>query len=713
MNTEIVVKNYVIKADSVAYIVRGANVSNVPPLISVILPVYGISEGVLKRCLDSILSNKTMLPIEIIAVDDGNDDDGVTLKTLVEYADANDNFFVINQANSFAGVARNAGIAIAKGKWIHFFDPDDWVGKSVYSDICSLISKFPDADIIKFNTPNFRHEVQESACNRYLTSEDDKLSAVSGMLVTPWSGVVKKEFIDNSGIRFSDTRRSNDSRFFWDCFVHANKVCVSSECIDYWYRPGASSSAYTQSKYLDDIFQYYWETMMSVAEYSPRLWVPIKKCAIHYVVWIVDHLLHNRNVSESIKRSAHVRLSRFLYQIVGWQDGLHRSTVSYWSGFLGYEEKWSSMLCDDVRMRLSIGSMLGRLYRNIGRKLNVLGIGSGSALPFRCMLDSNMVDRMVCVYPDGSTPADESAINDVPILDRHNVLTVSGIDMPLPEDFKPDLIFFDDRKAKYDKNSVITWLKTIFTDKYAIGWNRNWELSVIFGEPDEMFCYGHKLKNNYSFQSRNYMGIKCSLDDLMSKSFVICMNDDEYRTCCQRFKQAGFEIVPRKANACRMSKKHLGGTIAHWSIVQMAACLDWPYVVVFESDATPRKNCAKMLSDLFENGLPESATHIVLGNMMYIDTPGEEISISDLYGGRYGKIVKDLWGAQAVIYLKKGYESVLKSLPACNSDHYLQVSDMAFATTTNYFLKCNKPGHLQYDDFMRDKENVINFVGFD
>jgi glycosyltransferase involved in cell wall biosynthesis len=711
MDTEIAVKNSIIKADSVAYIVRGTNISNITPLLSIIIPVYGIPEGMLKRCLNSILSNETTWPIEIIAVDDGNDDGGAILKTLVEYADANDNFFVMHQANSFAGVARNAGIAMAKGKWLHFFDPDDWVGETAYSDICSLISKFPDADIIKFNTPNQRHGVR--ACNRYLVSEDDKLSAASGMLVVPWNGVVKKEFIDKRGIRFSDTRRSNDSRFFWDCFVHAGKVCVSSECIDYRYSPGASSSVYTHSKYLDNLFQYYWETMMSVAADSPRVWRPIKKYIIQYIVRTIDYLLQHRNVPKNRKQSAHVMLSRFLYQIGGWQDGLKRSTISYWSRFLGSEAKWARMRCDAIRMRLSMGSMLGRLYRNVGRKLNILGIGSGSALPFRCMLDSNMVDRMVCVYPDGFTPADASAIDDMYILDSHNILTVSGMDVSLPEDLKPDLIFFDDRNVKYDKKLVIDWLKTIFTDKYAIGWGCDWELSVAFGDPDETFCYGHKLKIDYGFQDRTDMGIKCSVDDLMSKSFVICMHDDEYRTCCQRFKQAGFEIMPRKAYGYRSQSKHRGCSISHWSIVNMAACLDWPYVVVFEADATPRKNCARMLSDLLDNGLPESATQIALGNMMYIDTPGEKISICDLYGGRYGKIVKDLWGSQAVIYLRKGYKSVLDSLPAHNSDHYLQLSDMAFATTTNYFLQCDKTGHLQYDDFMIDKENVINFVGFD
>lgn len=90
------------------------NKINYTPKVSVIIPVYNV-EQYLRECLDSVI-NQTLREIEIICVDDGSTDS--SLEILKEYAQKDNRFTIITQENLHAGVARNAGLAVAKGEYL-------------------------------------------------------------------------------------------------------------------------------------------------------------------------------------------------------------------------------------------------------------------------------------------------------------------------------------------------------------------------------------------------------------------------------------------------------------------------------------------------------------------------------------------------------------------------------------------------------------------
>ncbi len=91
-------------------------------LISVIVPIYN-TEKYVPKCIESLL-NQTIKDIEIIAVNDGSTDD--SLSVLKKYkAEHPEKITIIDQRNKGPGAARNAGIKIARGKYIMFLDSDD------------------------------------------------------------------------------------------------------------------------------------------------------------------------------------------------------------------------------------------------------------------------------------------------------------------------------------------------------------------------------------------------------------------------------------------------------------------------------------------------------------------------------------------------------------------------------------------------------------
>lgn len=89
------------------------------PRVSVVIPTYNRADKVGKT-IDSVLA-QTFSDLEVIVVDDGSSDD--TGKVLAEKYGQHIRYYA--QPNQGASVARNRGIAEARGEWIAFLDSDD------------------------------------------------------------------------------------------------------------------------------------------------------------------------------------------------------------------------------------------------------------------------------------------------------------------------------------------------------------------------------------------------------------------------------------------------------------------------------------------------------------------------------------------------------------------------------------------------------------
>ncbi len=90
-------------------------------LVSVIVPIYNV-EAYLERCVESILQ-QTYEHIEIILVDDGSPDRCGSM--CEDYAQKDNRIKVLHKENGGLSDARNAGLEMAKGKYVLFVDSDD------------------------------------------------------------------------------------------------------------------------------------------------------------------------------------------------------------------------------------------------------------------------------------------------------------------------------------------------------------------------------------------------------------------------------------------------------------------------------------------------------------------------------------------------------------------------------------------------------------
>lgn len=216
--------------------------------LSIIIPVYN-GEKYIKRCLDSILSNK--VDLEIIAINDASTDR--SLEILNGYKEK---IKIINlEKNQGASNARNIGLLNAKTKYVAFVDIDDYVEPNMYQTMLDAIIK-DDSDVCvceyneviennnkivnskyKFDRNCFN---KEESLKKYLT---DKISPAL------WDKMFKKEVVKNL-IFNKDLVVGEDILFVLKVFLKIDKLSTVSQKL-YNYVQQSNSIMHTLSnKYL-------------------------------------------------------------------------------------------------------------------------------------------------------------------------------------------------------------------------------------------------------------------------------------------------------------------------------------------------------------------------------------------------------------------------------------------------------------------------------
>ncbi|MDE7124807.1 MAG: glycosyltransferase, partial [Eubacterium sp.] len=209
--------------------------------VSVIIPVYN-SERYLRECLNSVV-NQTLKEIEIICVDDGSTDGSIDI--LKEFADQDSRIQIICQQNQFAGAARNNGMKEAKGKYLAFWDADDYFELNAL-ELLYKKSEKENADLCLcaayiFNDGETQKVVDETILKKRFLPKDKVFSIETYpeyifniTARAPWNKIVKASFLRENNIEFQNLKNANDTYFSMICMYYAKRITyVTAPLINY------------------------------------------------------------------------------------------------------------------------------------------------------------------------------------------------------------------------------------------------------------------------------------------------------------------------------------------------------------------------------------------------------------------------------------------------------------------------------------------------
>lgn len=197
--------------------------------VSIIVPIYNVSKY-LDRFFNSI-KEQIFRDYEVILIDDGSTDD--SLFKCEEFQKNNHNVVLIHQKNQGVSVARNIGLKHAKGKYIYFCDPDDYIDAQLLEDNVILAEKY------KANLVIFGYNVEKNgrviACNHpkdtFLLTTNDFISDFYklyslDLLYYLWNKLYLRNSLKN--IIFDNEGVGEDTRFNLKYFKKVSNVCTNS-----------------------------------------------------------------------------------------------------------------------------------------------------------------------------------------------------------------------------------------------------------------------------------------------------------------------------------------------------------------------------------------------------------------------------------------------------------------------------------------------------
>lgn len=209
------------------------------PEISIIVPVYN-AEKYLHRCVDSIL-NQTFADFELIIVDDGSCDNCAVICD--QYAITDNRVCVIHKQNGGVSSARNAGIEIARGKYIMFCDSDDYVSNKWCEQLYRVVISNPRAficcsleRIVEDGncTPNGNDELLNNSVESFITTSYFDIYK-KGLSAYCWNKIFLSEVIRMYGLRFDTKRKIGEDAEFCVKYCEYCSSCLYIPNALYYY----------------------------------------------------------------------------------------------------------------------------------------------------------------------------------------------------------------------------------------------------------------------------------------------------------------------------------------------------------------------------------------------------------------------------------------------------------------------------------------------
>ncbi len=218
------------------------------PLLSIITPMYNAG-AMFESFIQSLLA-QTLTDLEIIIVDDGSVDGSG--ERADAYAAQYPHIRVIHQANGGVSRARNAGLAVACGKYVSFPDADDTMSPDMYQTLVEMAER----DQLDAAQCNAEWYFKASQRTKPLIPHDRLTSTqvMSGpewlnsalkthrYMHVVWLGIYRRALIERCNLLFEPGLHHQDIPWTTEFMFNAERVRYTDRMLYRYYMHDASIS---------------------------------------------------------------------------------------------------------------------------------------------------------------------------------------------------------------------------------------------------------------------------------------------------------------------------------------------------------------------------------------------------------------------------------------------------------------------------------------
>ncbi len=206
---------------------------------------------------------------EVIIVNDGTPDK--SMEMITDIIVAHQNIHVINQENQGLSVARNNGIAAAKGEYIQFLDSDDLlidnslpylINKATSSKADLVVADFIIMNDEQISQINNKPIVQADRTVQERINEELFTYDLNPHFCFVWNALYKRDFLNHHQLRFIPNIYFEDIPFTHQCYIKANhSIRINWQFIIYRKGHESITSKFSIKKAMDycEIIAYLWE----------------------------------------------------------------------------------------------------------------------------------------------------------------------------------------------------------------------------------------------------------------------------------------------------------------------------------------------------------------------------------------------------------------------------------------------------------------------
>ena len=229
--------------------------------ISIIMPVYNVKDY-LKKAVDSILNQK-FKDFELFLVDDGSTDGSSEICDELKSID--DRIIVIHQKNLGAHNARNNALVKARGRYVCFFDSDDYIDSDMLKDLYEIAERYDSELVISGFYIHTYYDNENYISLDYIPNIDSEVvnfdnksdfrknaykNFDKNMFYSPWNKLYKLSYLNEHKITFPITYR-DDFPFVLNVIKDIEKVSFTKK--EYYHFLRKRSDSETQ-KYVENFY---------------------------------------------------------------------------------------------------------------------------------------------------------------------------------------------------------------------------------------------------------------------------------------------------------------------------------------------------------------------------------------------------------------------------------------------------------------------------